>query len=275
MPACWPCRSPFPSGSAPRKATSTSCAARSSRPAPSACSPPTSSRILRVAAAAGTTARLAGAMSAFEALPRIARRAAAVRRGRALLHPVLVRQHAPADGRRYPPGPAHGQHRRLAGEPGDRRRRFRRELAAALSRHGPDRLRAGADVRPAQRRPVGAARFRTPAPAVAVADLATPRHHHLQPELRLRAGRPPRPGADAGRPRPVVPETGRHRRRHDPAGGAPPLRRRLRLPGLRRPRLHAELRHGRGLRRLELRPAICRLEDRPPRSLASSCCAAT
>ena len=42
-------------------------------------------------------------------------------------------------------------------------------------------------------------RFRAPAAAVAVADLATPRHHHLQPELRLRPGRPPRAEPAAGR----------------------------------------------------------------------------
>ncbi len=73
--------------------------------------------------------------------------------------------------------------------PAARRRRFRRELAAALSRHGPDRVHPGADVRTAQRRPAGAARLRPPADAVAVADLAPPRDHHLQPELRLRPAR--------------------------------------------------------------------------------------
>ena len=43
--------------------------------------------------------------------------------------------------------------------------------------------------------------------------------------------------------------TGRHRRRHDPAGGAAPLRRALRVARASTARLHAELRHGRSLRR--------------------------
>ena len=138
--------------------------------------------------------------------------------------------------------------------------RFRRELAAALSRHGPDRLRAGAAVRASAASTSGAARLRAPADAVAVADLAAPRHHHLQPELRLRPRRPPRRRPDC-RPTSTC-------RAWSIAGiGADMIQaRRARTAspttfaagGLRRARLPAELRHGRGLRRPELRPPLRR-----------------
>ena len=72
-----------------------------------------------------------------------------------------------------------GRPRRRAGRP-------RGELAAALSRHGPDRLPDGAALEPALDRLSDAARLRAPADAVAEPDLAQPRHHRLQPELRLR-----------------------------------------------------------------------------------------
>ena len=72
------------------------------------------------------------------------------------------------------------------------RGRPRGELAAALSRHGPDRLPAGAALPPALDRLSDAARLRAPADAVAQPDLAQPRHHRLQPELRLRPRDAPR-----------------------------------------------------------------------------------
>ena len=90
--------------------------------------------------------------------------------------------------------------------------------------------------------------------AVADADLAQPRHHLLQPELRLRPRHAPRRQPGAGRPRPVELARRRHRRRHDPARRARPLRRDLRAGGLRPQGLHPELRHGRGLPRHHLRP---------------------
>ena len=67
--------------------------------------------------------------------------------------------------------------------------RSRGELAAALSRHGPDRLPDGAARQPALDRLSDAARLRAPADAVAEPHLAQSRHHLLQPELRLRPRR--------------------------------------------------------------------------------------
>ena len=133
--------------------------------------------------------------------------------------------------------------------------RSRRELAAALSRHGPDRLPDGAALEPALDRLSDAARLRAPADAVAEPDLAQSRHHRLQPELRLRPRHPPRRQPGAGRPRPVVLAPCRHRRRHDPARRARPLRRDVQAGGLRPQGLHPELRHGRGLPRHHLLPA--------------------
>ena len=73
-------------------------------------------------------------------------RSAAARAGRPLLHPVLLGQHAPSARRADHAARPDGQSRRhdRPGRPRCRRGRPRRELAAALSRHGPDRLPDGA-----------------------------------------------------------------------------------------------------------------------------------
>jgi fatty-acyl-CoA synthase len=60
-----------------------------------------------------------------------------------------------------------------------------RLVAAALSRHGPDRLPAGADDQPDDGRPAAHRRLRAPAAAVAGPDHQEWRHHLLQPDLRL------------------------------------------------------------------------------------------
>ena len=78
----------------------------------------------------------------------------------------------------------------------------------------------------------------------------------------------PRRQPGAGRSRPVELAPRRHRRRHDPARRARPLRRDVRAGGLRPQGLHPELRHGRGLPRHHLQPARhgrAHRHDRPRR----------
>ena len=129
---------------------------------------------LAEAAAELPAVRLHGGMSVIEALPE---------------KPVDLRPLGPSDlcyiqfssgSTRHPHGVqitqarADGQSRRhhRAGRPRRRAGRSRRELAAALSRHGPDRLPDGAALDAALARLPDAARLRAPADAVAEPDLA-------------------------------------------------------------------------------------------------------
>ena len=159
-----------------------------------------------VAAAAGTSARLAGAMSVFEALPQSPD------------EPRLL-----GAGERCYVQFSSGSTRRPLGVD-IRQDQLMANIDGSLASQQIDADDSGVSWLPlyhdmgligfvlapmcAQRSVdlLRAARLRPPAPAVAVADLATARHHHLQSELRLRAGRPPGAGADAGRPRSVVPK---------------------------------------------------------------------
>ena len=200
MPACCRCRCRSRSGSAARRPISTSCAAssplgrgrrgrhRRPRRIP---------RRRRAGISRGPSSRRHGR---HRIAAREAGRSPAARRRRHLLHPVLVGQHAPSSRRADHPGRADGQpcrHHR-ARRPRRRRRRSGHELAAALSRHGPDRVPVRAALCPALDRLSDAARLRAPADAVAEPDLEEPRQHLLQPELRLRPrGAPRRPQVPA------------------------------------------------------------------------------
>ena len=126
------------------------------------------------AAAEFPAVRLHGGMSVIEALPEKPVDLRPLGPSRPLLHPVLLGQHAPSARRADHPGRADGQPRRhhRAGRPRSRAGRSRGELAAALSRHGPDRLPDGAALDAALARLPDAARLRAPADAVAEPDLA-------------------------------------------------------------------------------------------------------
>ena len=193
MPASYPSLCPCRSGSEPRTAISSSCDGKSPAAEAAALLAPDYLDEFAQAAAEGTSARLVGPIGEFDALTEDAGRSC----GRS-----AAERRATSSSRRaaraQPRGIDIRQDQLMANITGSLAAQevtglqFRRELAAALSRHGIDRLPPGADVCPTKRRPALAIRFRAPPAAMAVSDLSAARHHHLRSELRLRPGRPPR-----------------------------------------------------------------------------------
>ena len=135
-------------------------------------------------------------------LPGAGRAAAAPARRRAGPDPVHLRQHGqPQGGAALPCEPAR-QHPRAAGGPRDALGRRRRELAAALSRHGPDRRLARHALRRRAARPDAAARVSRAAGPLA-AGAPRPSGHGLPgAQLRLRPVQPAHPRRRAGGTRP-------------------------------------------------------------------------
>ncbi len=129
--------------------------------------------------------------------------------------PVLVglddRPEAGGAVARQPDGAARGARRPAPA--GGGRAADGRVVAAALPRHGPDRLPAPRRLRPRPARPHPARELPRPAFPLAAGDRAPPRHALGGAQLRLRGGRQAREGRGAGRLRPLELAARRLRRR--------------------------------------------------------------
>ena len=134
---------------------------------------------------------------------------------------------APPRGAAHPRQPA-GEHPRRGRRPGRAAHRRRRELAAAVPRHGAHRHVALLHAPRHPARPAEPARVPRAPGEVAVVDPPAPGHPLPRAELRLRALRAQDPRPRAGGPRPLVLARGPQRRGAGEPADDRPLRRAIR-----------------------------------------------